>query len=127
MPQSTQSPSGTNARPPSEVLRIGFWLTEAFDFYALASALEPLRLANVSAGRTVCEWQILSAEGRPLRASNGITMASLAMAQAQPFDVLMLLSCASPQGMRGLIRELLARSRKQGVVSERQVCSPHIH
>ncbi len=84
----------TEARRQSPaVLRIGFWLTEAFDFYALAHALEPLRLANEAAGQTVCEWQILSLQGRQLKASNGIATATRALGQAKPLDVLIL--CAS--------------------------------
>ncbi|MGF6283048.1 GlxA family transcriptional regulator [Pseudomonas silensiensis] len=74
--------------PPT--LRIGFWLLEDFDFYALANALEPLRLANQMAGRSVCIWQILSLEGRDLNASNGITTATTRLDQVQPLDVLIL-------------------------------------
>lgn len=103
-----------------KVLRIGFWLTDAFDFYALASALEPLRVANETAGETVCEWQMLSLQGAPLRASNGVTMATQALDQAQPFDVLMHLTCVGPHGARGLIRELLARN------TQRDHSAPHV-
>lgn len=84
----------SQAREPSPAaLRVGFWLTEAFDFYALANALEPLRQANEAAGQTVCEWQILSLQGRQLKASNGIATATRQLSQAQPLDVLIL--CAS--------------------------------
>lgn len=77
-------------RQKTPLLRIGFWLTEAFDLYALANALEPLRLANQMAGRSVCEWQILSLEGQNLNASNGIATATSRLDQAQPLDVLIL-------------------------------------
>lgn len=50
MLQSTES-----CRQPLAALRIGFWLTHAFDLYALANALEPLR-PNQLAGRSVCQW-----------------------------------------------------------------------
>lgn len=43
-----------HSQPPA--LRIGFWLVEAFDLYTLANALEPLRVANQVAGRSVCHW-----------------------------------------------------------------------
>ncbi len=86
----------TQARQQSPgALRIGFWLTEAFDFYALANALEPLRLANEAVGQTICEWQILSLKGRQLKASNGITTATQPLGQATPLDVLIL--CAGDQ------------------------------
>lgn len=49
-----------SCRPQPPALRIGLWLTQAFDLYAL----EPLRLANQVARRSVCQWQILSLEGQ---------------------------------------------------------------
>jgi transcriptional regulator GlxA family with amidase domain len=71
-------------------LRIGFWLIEAFDSYALANALEPLRLANQVAGRTLYQWDILSLQGGALNASNGIATATTRLDQAQALDVLIL-------------------------------------
>lgn len=79
-----------SCRQPLAALRIGFWLTHAFDLYALANALEPLRLANQLAGRSVCQWQILSLEGQQLSASNGIATDTTRLDQAQPLDVLIL-------------------------------------
>ncbi|MCA4960418.1 GlxA family transcriptional regulator [Pseudomonas sp. Y24-6] len=73
-----------------EVLKIGFWLTERFDLFALANALEPLRLANQVAGRTVCQWQILSLEGHSLSASNAIATSTARLDQASALDVLIL-------------------------------------
>lgn len=79
-----------SGRPQPPVLRMGFWLTDAFDFYALANALEPLRLANQLSGHSVCQWQILSLDGQQLNASNGIATATARLDQAPPFDVLIL-------------------------------------
>ncbi|MFJ3368415.1 GlxA family transcriptional regulator [Pseudomonas sp. NPDC086251] len=79
-----------DGRPQPPALRIGFWLMDAFDLYALANALEPLRLANQLAGRTVCQWQMLSLDGQQLIASNGIATATARLDQAQPLDVLIL-------------------------------------
>lgn len=74
----------------ASVVRVGFLLSEGFDFYALAAALEPLRVANEVAGCDVCEWQILSLAGRPLKGSNGIATATVELNQAKPLDVLIL-------------------------------------
>jgi transcriptional regulator GlxA family with amidase domain len=71
-------------------LKIGFWLTEDFDLFTLANALEPLRLANQVAGRNLCQWQILSLEGQSLKASNGIATATTQLDRAQALDVLIL-------------------------------------
>ncbi|MNF54452.1 HTH-type transcriptional regulator CdhR [compost metagenome] len=79
-----------SGRPQPPVLRIGFWLMEAFDLYALANALEPLRLANQLAGCNVCQWQMLSLDGQQLNASNGIATATARLDQAQMFDILIL-------------------------------------
>ncbi|MNZ37795.1 HTH-type transcriptional regulator CdhR [compost metagenome] len=79
-----------SGRPQPPVLRIGFWLMEAFDLYALANALEPLRQANQLAGCNVCQWQMLSLDGQQLNASNGIATATARLDQAQMFDILIL-------------------------------------
>lgn len=71
-------------------VRIGFLLSEGFDFYALAAALEPLRLANEVARCAVCQWQILSLSGWSLKASNGIATATVELSQAKPLDVLIV-------------------------------------
>jgi transcriptional regulator GlxA family with amidase domain len=81
-------------QPPA--LRIGFWLLEDFDLYALANALEPLRLANQVDGRSVCQWQIVSLEGGNLNASNGIATATTRLDQAHPLDVLILCGGDNP-------------------------------
>ena len=79
-----------SGRPQPPVLRIGFWLMEAFDLYALVNALEPLRQANQLAGCNVCQWQMLSLDGQQLNACNGIATATARLDQAQMFDVLIL-------------------------------------
>jgi transcriptional regulator GlxA family with amidase domain len=86
-----------SGRPQTPVLRIGFWLMDAFDMYALANALEPLRLANQLAGDEVCRWQMLSLDGQSLNASNGIATHTTRLDQAQAFDVLILCGGDNPQ------------------------------
>src|SRR3546814_2561976 len=39
---------------------------------AFTSAVEPLRSANRMSGRTLYEWRIISPDGQPVAASNGI-------------------------------------------------------
>ena len=41
---------------------------------AFSSTIEPLREANSVAGRRFYEWKVLSHDGRPVRASNGLTL-----------------------------------------------------
>lgn len=61
-------------RPSQEPYRVGFLLIENFTLIALATAVEPLRVANQLAGTELYSWKLLTAEGDYARASDGITM-----------------------------------------------------
>lgn len=52
--------------------RLAFLLQPQFSMMAFAAALEPLRAANRIAERTLYEWPLVSLDGRPVTASNGI-------------------------------------------------------
>jgi transcriptional regulator GlxA family with amidase domain len=67
----TRSP---NTRPAEEPYRVGFLLIENFTLIALATAVEPLRMANQLAGTELYSWKLLTFEGEAARASDGITM-----------------------------------------------------
>jgi len=54
--------------------KIGFLLVPQFSMIALASAVEPLRLANRAADKTLYQWSILSVDGQPVKSSNGIAI-----------------------------------------------------
>jgi transcriptional regulator GlxA family with amidase domain len=58
-----------------EPVRMAFLLVPQFSMMAFSAALEPLRSANRMAERRLFEWQLLSADGEPVTASNGITIA----------------------------------------------------
>ena len=45
---------------------------ENFTLIAFAGAIEPLRIANRMAGRTLYEWRVVSETGGPVAASNGV-------------------------------------------------------
>lgn len=59
---------------PAEIAlaAIGFLLTDNFSLISLAAVLEPLRRANQFSGRSLYRWQTLTAQGQPVRASNGM-------------------------------------------------------
>ena len=52
--------------------RISFLLIPNFSMSAFTAMIEPMRLANYSTGRTLYEWEILSRDGEPVIASNGV-------------------------------------------------------
>ena len=70
---TTDSGSHLN-RPAEQPYRVGFLLIENFTLIALATAVEPLRMANQLAGTELYSWELLTAEGEPARASDGITL-----------------------------------------------------
>ncbi len=53
---------------------IGFYLVPDFPMIALASAMEPLRIANRLSGRRLYEWRLISRDGAPVGASNGLML-----------------------------------------------------
>ncbi|MFN2362085.1 MAG: GlxA family transcriptional regulator [Marinobacter sp.] len=69
------SDSGSHtSRPAQTPYRVGFLLIENFTLIALATAVEPLRVANQLAGTELYSWKLLTASGDYARASDGITM-----------------------------------------------------
>ena len=64
-------------RPPSPANAaetILFLLIPDFSMIAFTSAIEPLRIANRLSGRRLYEWRLLSRDGAPVSASNGIAI-----------------------------------------------------
>src|SRR5260370_13909374 len=53
------------------VRKVAFLLLPEFSNLGIAAATEPLFIANWLAQRAVFEWKIISADGQPVRASNG--------------------------------------------------------
>jgi transcriptional regulator GlxA family with amidase domain len=66
----TGKPEPEASRPE----RFVFLLLENFTLIAFAGAIEPLRLANRMAGRTLYEWQVATETGGPVTASNGVVL-----------------------------------------------------
>jgi ABC-type cobalamin/Fe3+-siderophores transport system ATPase subunit len=53
---------------------VGFLLLPRFSMMAFFSAVEPLRIANRIAARPLFDWQLISENGAPVTASNGMTL-----------------------------------------------------
>lgn len=56
----------------SSVHRLGFLLVPGFSYIAFACAIEPLRMANMAAGKALFEAVTVSADGGVVAASNGV-------------------------------------------------------
>lgn len=79
--------------PSSLPQRIGFFVVPQFAMMGFSSAIEPLRSANRMSGRELYSWHILSTDGKPVAASNGIAVVPEAsIADHQPFSTLVVCS-----------------------------------
>ncbi|WP_192035619.1 GlxA family transcriptional regulator [Halomonas sp. YLGW01] len=54
--------------------RLGFLLLPRFAMVAFFSAIEPLRIANRISGRPLFQWDVISRDGGPVTASNGMAL-----------------------------------------------------
>lgn len=70
--------------------RFVFLLLERFTLVAFAGAVEPLRIANRMAGRTLYEWQVVSDGGGPVTASNGVVVQAGGGLEAMPRDAVIV-------------------------------------
>lgn len=90
---------------------IGYLLLPRFSLMAFAGALEPLRMANTLAGKTLYRWRVFSLDGEPVTASNDMSMLADApigeVSRARP-----LLVCASYEPEKAVSRPLLAWLRR---------------
>lgn len=69
--------------------RFGFLTLPNYSMIALTCAVEPLRMANRVCGRDAYVWSIVTADGRPAAASNGLALApTAALDSVGPVDVL---------------------------------------
>jgi transcriptional regulator GlxA family with amidase domain len=90
---------------------IGFLLIPGFALLSYASAVEPLRAANILTGRTLYSWRHLSPDGQPVSASNGLTVTpDLPLEDAAKLDMLLVCAGGNPASFRD--RTTLNRLRR---------------
>nr|WP_319799266.1 GlxA family transcriptional regulator [Halomonas sp. M20] len=91
---------------------LGFLLLDNFTLISLASAIEPLRMANQLAGREIYRWYTLSQDGAPVRASDGLQItpdASLAI----PLSLDWVVVCGGVGANRYISREHISWLQSQ--------------
>lgn len=92
-------------------MTIGYLLIPGYSLLAYASAIEPLRAANTLSGKTLYHWRHLSPDGRPVAASNGVTIApDLRLEDAAGLDMLLVVAGGNPATFRD--RTTLNRLRR---------------
>jgi transcriptional regulator GlxA family with amidase domain len=77
---SAETPAPVLNRPVTAMTRMTFVILPRFNMATLITLIEPLRVANYLAPQPLYHWEILSADGPELPASNGLTIT------AQPLD-----------------------------------------
>jgi transcriptional regulator GlxA family with amidase domain len=107
-------PSRATPWPPaSQTLRrrYAFLTLPNYSMIALTSAVEPLRMANRLCARDVYEWSLASLDGRPVAASNGMTLAPTVPLDAiGPVHVVFV--CGGVHVQQAVDRELLGALRR---------------
>ena len=92
--------------------RLGFVVVPQLTQIALVCALEALRLANRASGKSLYAWRLLSLDGAPVRASNGMQVAADApLGEEERLDAVVVCGGTDPQPL--LDRRLLAWLRGQ--------------
>jgi transcriptional regulator GlxA family with amidase domain len=95
-----------------------FLLIEQFSMLSVVSALEPLRGANRLLGREVYRWQLISHDGAPVVASNGMTVtADAGLGDVAGADFLFV--CAGLDAdppYRARLNAGLSRAAREGMV-----------
>ncbi len=90
---------------------VAFLLLDRFSMMAFTSAIEPLRVANRAAGRELYRWQILSLDGQPVQASNGLAvLADGPMPEHRAFTSLVVVASFEPE--RHVVGTTLGRLRR---------------
>ncbi|MCE9683300.1 GlxA family transcriptional regulator [Halomonas alkalisoli] len=90
---------------------IGFLLLPGFSHLAFSSALEPLRMANHLAARRLYTWHLVSRDGAPVAASNGLaTLVDQALEPVPALDLLLV--CAGVEVQRHCDRATLSWLRR---------------
>lgn len=108
-------------RAPAEHDRtqtLGFLLLDNFTLISLASAIEPLRMANQLAGRELYRWYTLSVDGEPVRASDGLQVTP-DVAISVPLTLDMVVVCGGVGPNRSVQREHVAWLQAQARLSRR--------
>lgn len=78
--------------PEEADVTVNLWLLPKFSMLTLYCLLEPLRVAN-RFGRSLFAWRLLSSDGEPVVASNGVTVdVDAALAQSPIYDNLFVVA-----------------------------------
>ena len=95
---------------PKTLQEMGFLLVPGFALMSFASATEPLRAANLLAGRAVFAVVPLSLDGRPVASSSGVLVPCTSLEGAEQLDTFFV--CAGGKPSSSLSPELLGALKR---------------
>lgn len=100
----TSYTSGNPTQNRTAPQSIGFLLLDNFTLISLASAVEPLRMANQLSGRELYRWHTLTIDGGQVWASDGLQITpDAAISNAPPIDTVIV--CGGVGIQRSVTRE----------------------
>lgn len=111
-------PAGPAAPEPiARLKRIGFLTLPNYSMIALSNALEAARMANYVTGQDTYGWEVLTLDGIPAPASNGLSLSpTRRLAEAGPLDLLMVCGGIDVrQAVGRATSEALRRAARKGL------------
>ncbi len=89
-----------NSTQTKSPVRIAFLTLPNYSMIAFSSAIEPLRMANRLASETLYEWPVVTLDGAPVPASNGLlTAPNYALDQLKQADIVFVCSGVDVSGV----------------------------
>ncbi len=102
---------------PLPRIKYAFLTLPRYSMIALSNAVEPLRMANAVTGGTTYEWTIVSLDGQPTPASNGLQLSpTVALEQLGTVDILFV--CGGVNVQEAVSPRILSALRR---LAERRV------
>jgi AraC family transcriptional regulator, glycine betaine-responsive activator len=97
--------------------KFAFLTLPRYSMIALSNAVEPLRMANIITGQSVYDWSIVSLDGQPTVASNGLQLSpTLPLEQVGTVDILFV--CGGVQVQEAVSAKVVAALRR---LAERRI------
>jgi transcriptional regulator GlxA family with amidase domain len=90
---------------------VGFLLLPNFSMIAFTNAVEPLRMANYLSRKKLYSWSMLSTDGEPVAASNGLGLSPIIKA-SEAKDIDLLIVCGGVNIREAITDETLATIRR---------------
>ncbi|MFK8250359.1 GlxA family transcriptional regulator [Ancylobacter terrae] len=101
----------------AQLRRIGFLTLPNHSMVASANALEALRMANYVSEREAYHWRVVTLDGTPAMASNGLSLSpTVPLAEAGPLDLLLVCGGIDVRHAAGRgVEDALRRLSRRGV------------